>query len=496
MGFPDNFLWGGATAANQFEGGYNIGGRGLSTSDFLTDGNRKNPRRITLEDKSGKRLDIRQKIDHSEIVPEGSKGKIYPDEYYPSHSAVDFYHNYKNDIKLLAEMGFKCFRLSISWSRIFPNGDDLQPNEEGLMFYENVFKELKKYNIEPLVTMCHFDMPANIADKYNGWKNRKTVDLFLNYSKTILNRYHKLVKYWLTFNEINILSGYTTMGTTDNSLNAKFQCYHHIFLASALTVIEAHKIDENIKVGMMEANFYWYPETCNPDDQLRAIELSNEWRNFASDVQIRGHYPAYMLKMFERENIVLSVQKDDYELLKKGTVDFLGFSYYNSSVATVRLNAEETNGNVISAIVNPYLEKSEWGWQVDPKGLRIVLNDLYSKYEIPLFVVENGVGATDTLEENDVINDDYRIKYFHDHFIQLKTAIEHDGIDVMGYTAWGCIDLVSASGGEMDKRYGFIYVDMDNKGQGSKRRIKKKSFDYIKQVYESNGEKLGMEDKK
>lgn len=492
MSFPKNFLWGGATSAHQFEGGFNLGNRGLANTDFLTSGNRKNPRRITLELPNGDRYDAKKSF-HGISIPEGAKGKVYDDTYYPSHNAVDFYHHYKEDIKLLAEMGMNCFRLSISWSRIFPKGDETEPNEEGLQFYENVFSECKKYNIEPLVTICHFDIPAYISQKYGGWMNRKTVDFYVHYAETIMNRYKNSVKYWLTFNEVNILDDYECTGSTKNSLADKYQIHHHIFLASAKTVILGHKINPNFKIGMMEANFYWYPETCNPLDSLRRIELSREWRDYAIDIQVRGYYPNYLIKYFERNNINLITNPEDEEILKNGVVDFLGFSYYNTSVATTRVNAEETGGNVISAIRNPYLKDSEWGWQVDPVGLRVILNDLYDKYQIPLFIVENGLGAIDKLE-NDKIVDDYRIDYFHDHFVELKKSIELDGVPVMGYTSWGAIDLVSNSGGEMDKRYGFIYVDMNNDGEGSKRRIKKKSFGYIKQVFESNGEDLEIKE--
>lgn len=490
MSFPQNFLWGGATSAHQFEGGYDQGGRGLANTDFLTSGNRKNPRRITLRLENGERYDAVKSF-HGITIPDNAVGQVYEDTYYPSHQAVDFYHHYREDIKLLADMGIRCFRMSVSWSRIFPKGDEAEPNEEGLKFYEDVFEECHRYGIEPLVTICHFDIPAFISQTYGGWMNRKTVDMFVHYSTTIMNRYKDLVRYWLTFNEVNILDDYECTGTTEHGMAVKYQVHHHIFLASARTVIEGHKIDPDFRIGMMEANFYWYPETCNPVDSLRRIELSREWRDYAIDIQVRGYYPNYLKKLLERNHISLKTEPGDEEILKEGKVDFLGFSYYNTSVATTRLNAEETGGNVISAVRNPYLKDSEWGWQTDPVGLRVILNDLYDKYQIPLFIVENGLGAVDRLEDGKVI-DDYRINYFHDHFAQLKDAIELDGVPVMGYTSWGVIDLVSNSGGEMDKRYGFIYVDMDNEGNGTKKRILKKSYGYIKQVYESNGSDLDI----
>lgn len=495
MVFPENFLWGGATAANQAEGGYASGGRGLALSDCFTDGNRENPRRITVTLPDGTMKEIPKSLKRSEKVPRGAKGVVKENEYYPSHNAVDFYHHYKEDIALMAEMKFKCFRMSISWSRIFPNGDDETPNEEGLEFYDKVFDELHKYGIEPVVTMCHFDMPVGLAEKYEGWLNRKTIEFFLRYSKTIMERYKDKVKYWLTFNEINILDSYTTLGFEPENLTERYQAAHHLFIASALTVKEGHKICSDFKIGMMQANFFWYSESCNPDDYQRAVELSREWRDFYSDVQVRGYYPAYQLKFFERKGIVLKTEQADDQILKEGTVDFIGFSYYNSSVATTRINPEETGGNVISSILNPYLEKTKWGWQVDPRGFRIVLNYLYDRYQIPLFVVENGLGEEDKIEQDGRIHDDYRIKFVHDHVEQMKKAIELDGVEIMGYTSWGCIDLVSASGGEMDKRYGFVYVDMDNKGNGTKQRKKKDSFQYIRQVYGSNGENLEWEDK-
>lgn len=488
MSFPEGFLWGGASSAHQYEGGYDLGGRGLANTDFMTSGNRQRPRRMTLRTKDGGRLDS-VKSHGGLVIPDGAQGAVYDDTYYPSHAAVDFYHRYKEDLALLAEMGTKAYRMSISWSRIFPNGDDAQPNEEGLRFYEDVFTECRRLGMEPVVTLCHFDIPAHISQAYGGWMNRKTVDLFVRYATTVMERYRDLVTYWLTFNEVNILDDYETTGCLDRGLYARYQTHHHIFVASARTVIEGHRINPDFKIGMMEANFYFYPETCNPADSIRKNELSREWRDYATDVQVRGYYPNYLLRLFEREGIELKCEPSDEQTLREGKVDFIGFSYYNTSVATTSKTAEETGGNVISGVRNPYLRDSEWGWQIDPVGLRVVLNDLFDRYQVPLFVVENGLGAVDVLEDGKV-HDDYRVTYFHDHIVQLEKAIAEDGVDVLGYLTWAPIDLVSNSGGEMDKRYGFIYVDMDNEGKGSKDRLIKDSYWYMKQVFESNGEDL------
>ena len=472
-----DFLWGGATAANQFEGGWNVDGKGASTSDMLTAGTHTIPRKITKETIDGLN--------------------------YPSHDAIDFYHRYKEDIKLFAEMGFKVFRMSIAWTRIFPNGDDKEPNEAGLKFYDDVFDELKKYNIEPLVTISHYEMPFNLTKKYNGWASRNLIDFFINYCSVIFNRYKDKVKYWLTFNEINCgtmpMGGYLGLGIlnegTEDFLHQndnkqiRFQALHHQFVASAKAVKLGHSINKDFKIGCMIAHMTTYPYTCNPDDILLAQKKNQLANDLCGDVQVRGEYPFFAKRYFEENNIVLDITEEDKKILKEGTVDYYTFSYYMSNCESASGDEDKTSGNLLGGIKNPYLEASDWGWQIDPKGLRYTLNELYGRYNIPLMVVENGLGAFDKVEEDGSINDDYRIEYLKDHIIQMKEAVK-DGVDLIGYTPWGCIDLVSASTGEMEKRYGFIYVDKDNAGEGTLERKKKKSFEWYKNVIKTNGEEL------
>ena len=410
--------------------------------------------------------------------------------YYPSHRAVDFYHHYKEDIQLLAEMGFKCFRMSISWTRIYPKGIEEQPNEEGLAFYDQVFDECLKYGIEPVVTINHFDMPLYLSEQYDGWLSRSTIDCFLNYCRTIFERYKGKVKYWMTFNEINLLRGYDTLGVHEMDQQKYYQAIHYIFIASAKAVKLGHEIDENNQIGMMLAHILTYPETCNPCDVEQEILVSRNLKYFFADVQCRGYYPSYILKKLENQSIHIKKEEGDDEILKQGCVDYIGFSYYNSGVITTRSDAKETLGNGIKLAQNPYLQESEWKWPIDPKGLRISLNILWDRYQKPLFIVENGLGAEDHIEADGSIHDDYRISYLRDHIIEMKKAVEIDGVDLMGYTPWGCIDLVSAGTGEMKKRYGFVYVDMDDEGNGSLTRSRKDSFDWYKKVIESNGEIL------
>ncbi|MBL4931666.1 family 1 glycosylhydrolase [Clostridium paridis] len=489
MGFPKNFLWGGATAANQYEGGYNLGGRGLATSDIITEGSLNIPRKASIRLIDG----TVTSIGRHDPIPEGAVGCIDDNYYYPSHVATDFYHHYKEDIALLAEMGFKCFRMSISWSRIFPKGDETTPNEEGLKFYDDVFDECLKYGIEPVVTICHFDIPKYLADEMDGWLDRRVVDYFTNYCEAIFKRYKNKVKYWMTFNEINLLNGYATLGTRKTDDQTRYQAIHHLFVASAKAVKLGHETNPDFKIGMMVAYILSYPETCKPEDVQEDLFASRDLKYFFCDVQCRGYYPAYKLKEFERKGIIIKKEQGDDEILKEGVVDYIGFSYYNSSVSSARKDTETTEGNVIRVMKNKYLKESDWGWPIDPLGVRTSLNYLYDRYELPLFIVENGLGASDTVEEDGSINDDYRIEYLRDHIAEMKKAIELDGVDLIGYTPWGCIDLVSAGTGEMKKRYGFVYVDMDDKGKGTLNRSRKKSFYWYKKVISTNGEDISLE---
>lgn len=475
---PKDFLWGGALAAHQFEGGWNQGGKGPSVVDVMTAGAHGVPRKIT------------------ETIEE--------DQFYPNHEAIDFYHRYKEDIALFAEMGLKCLRTSIGWSRIFPKGDELEPNEEGLQFYDQVFDELLKYGIQPVITLSHFEMPLHLAREYGGFRNRKVVDCFVRFAEVCFRRYKDKVKYWMTFNEINNqmdVSGplflWTNSGVTvkegENAKEVMYQTAHHELVASALAVSIGKKINPDFQIGAMVSHIPIYPYSSNPEDVMLAEEEMRQ-RYFFPDVQVRGFYPKYALKEFEREGYSITFEPGDEAILRNGTVDYLGFSYYMSTTVKSDVandNAGDiVNGALPNAVENPYIKASDWGWSIDPTGLRYVLNRLYDRYQIPLFIVENGFGAIDTVEEDGSIHDRERIEYLKAHIRALEKAVLYDGVDLIGYTPWGIIDIVSFTTGEMKKRYGMIYVNRDNEGNGSMNRSKKDSFYWYKEVIQSNGEKL------
>lgn len=481
-GFSDNFLWGGATAANQIEGAYLEGGKGLSTSDFAA---YKDPYA------QGKVNNFTFDVSSAEL----NKYKENPDAFdFPKRRGIDFYHRYEEDIALFAEMGFKVFRLSISWARIFPTGLEDKPNEEGLAFYDKVFDECAKYGIEPLVTMSHYEMPITLTEKYNGWMSRELVPLFEKYARAILERYKNKVKYWITFNEMNmnLNSLYTGAGIledlVDHKLQAAYQASHHQFVASALTVKAAKEIIPDVQIGCMINQIEAYAKTTKPEDQLQAVK-SNQLNMFYPDVQARGEYPTYMVKYFADNQIKLDIKEQDEQILKEGTVDFVAISYYMSHVAEAREDAAELAGTFDSPIKNEHLELSQWDWPIDPMGLRISLIKLYDRYQKPLFVCENGLGARDTLTQDGKIHDDYRIDYLKKHIEQMKEAVK-EGVDLMGYTPWGCIDLISCGTSQMTKRYGLIYVDQDDLGNGTLNRYRKDSFFWYKNVIASNGENL------
>ena len=474
MGFRKDFLWGGATAANQCEGGFDQGGRGLANVDLAPAG----PDR------------------HQVIAGEKKMFNFDDEHFYPAQNAIDMYTHFKEDIALFAEMGFKTYRLSIAWSRIFPKGDESEPNEEGLKFYEELFKECRQYNIEPLVTITHFDVPMHLVENYGSWRSRELVGFYENLCRVLFTRYKGLVKYWLTFNEINMLLHLPFMGAGiyfeegENKEQVKYTAAHHELLASAIATKIAHEVDPENQVGCMLAAGANYAYTCKPEDVWAAKKTDRE-NYFFIDVQSRGEYPAYALKELERKGIELPIEDGDLDILKENTVDFISFSYYSSHVQAEKMSEEnKTDGNAFDSIKNPYLESSEWGWQIDPLGLRITMNELYDRYQKPLFVVENGLGAVDIPDENGYVVDDYRIDYLRAHIKAMRDAVELDGVDLLGYTTWGCIDLVSAGTGEMKKRYGFIYVDRDDQGNGTLKRTKKKSFEWYKQVIATNGEEL------
>ena len=467
MGFPENFVWGGAVAANQCEGAYQEDGKGLSIQDVT-------PRGIT-----------------------GPRTKK-PTEDNMKLIGIDFYHRYKEDIKLFAEMGFKVFRTSIAWSRIFPKGDEDQPNEAGLKFYEDLFEECRKYGMEPLVTLSHYETPLYLAEEYDGWINPKMIGFYEKFVTCVFQRYKDKVKYWLTFNEINsilhepFLSGGIQTPKEQLTQTQLFQAVHHEFVASALAVKIGHDINPDFKIGCMVLSMPIYPLTPNPDDVIAVME-KDHLNMFFADVHVRGTYPGYMNRYFREHGIALKITEEERSILKN-TVDFVSFSYYMSICETAdKSQSEAGKGNLLGGVRNPLLKESEWGWQIDPKGLRYVLNTFYDRYQKPLFIVENGLGAVDKLvigkDGNKTVEDDYRIDYLRDHLKQVEEAIE-DGVPVMGYTTWGCIDLVSASTAELKKRYGFIYVDRNDDGSGTLERYKKKSFYWYQNVIATNGKSL------
>ncbi|MED9910183.1 MAG: family 1 glycosylhydrolase [Collinsella aerofaciens] len=465
MAFPKGFLWGGATAANQCEGAYLTDGKGLNTADVMTAGSATENRRIT------------------DGVIEGEK--------YPSHVAIDHYGHFKEDIALFGEMGFKTYRMSINWARIYPNGDDEQPNEAGLAHYDEVFDECHKYGIEPLVTLSHYETPLGMQ-KFGSWKSRKAIDCFERYVRTVFTRYKGKVKYWLTFNEVNCMSMNPWMAggiPQDADEQTRMLAAYHQFLASAKAVKIAHEIDPENKVGMMYGGLFSYPNTCNPED-VKANDEFMRVNLFYPDVMCRGYYPAYKLKELERKGIVLDEQPGDKELLREGTVDFLSYSYYFTLVAGKGTTFDLDCGSINTGYVNPYIEKTVYGWGIDPYGLRHSLNLFYDRYQIPLMIVENGIGTYEEPSEDGIVHDTWRIDYHRAHIKAMKEAVEIDGVDLMGYTPWGCIDIVSAGTGEMRKRYGFIYVDVDDDGNGTFARSRKESFSWYKKVIASNGEDL------
>ncbi len=475
--FSKEFLWGGATAANQYEGAWDIDGKGISVPDMCTNGSHSNPRWIT--------------------------NKIESDRRYPSHEATDFYHHYKEDISLFAEMGFKVFRMSIAWTRIFPTGMEEKPNEAGLAFYDSVFDECLKYGIEPLVTISHYEMPYALVEKYNGWSGCELIDYYMNYCRVIFERYKDKVKYWLTFNEINAgivsLGALLSLGTVKgysgpitelpDQKTVRYQALHHQLIASAKAVKYAHTQYPQFHMGCMIAFGTFYALTCDPADVLLTQQQMNNMNWYCGDVQVRGEYPYFAKCFWEENGIELQMEPDDLEVLKEGTVDFFTFSYYVSNCVTTHTGENDMLGNLMGGVKNPYLEASDWGWQIDPQGLRYTLNEIYSRYRIPLMVVENGLGAFDEKGEDGVVHDDYRISYLRQHIIEMAEAVK-DGVDLMGYTPWGCVDLVSASTGELAKRYGFIYVNQNDDGIGDMSRERKDSFFWYKKVIESNGEVL------
>ena len=471
---PKDFLWGGAASAHQCEGAWNVGGKGISIADVMTAGSRDCPRRIT--------------------------DGIMIGELYPNHEGNQFYDRFEEDIRLMAEMVLRCCRTSIAWTRIFPRGDEEEPPVEGLRFYDKVFAALKAYGIEPVVTLSHFETPYTLVKEYGGWKNRKLIGFFERYAETVFERYQDQVRYWLTFNEINHckpdsdlgmwLAGALRVDKDEPKEQVCAQAVHHMFVAGARAAARGKEINPDFKIGCMIGYIPYYPASCSPNDVMAAIKREEEDYFFA-DVMVKGEYPYYKKAQYERLGIVLETEPEDAFFLKKGTADYIGFSYYMSNVYSDRMeDIKVSAGGILKTMENPYLKATKWGWAVDPLGLRISLNRLYDRYQIPLMIVENGFGAYDKFEEDGMIHDDDRIAYLKAHIEAMKKAVLEDGVEVMGYTPWGPIDLVSASTGELEKRYGFVYADRDDHGNGDWHREKKKSFYWYRKVIESNGEEL------
>ncbi|USD35362.1 MULTISPECIES: glycoside hydrolase family 1 protein [Vibrio] len=458
--FPKHFLWGGAIAANQVEGSFDLDGKGLSTSDMLPNG-------------------ILSPHQTRQQRTDGIKDL-----------AIDFYQRYPEDIALFNEMGFNCLRLSIAWTRIFPNGDESEPNEAGLAYYDRIFDELAKHDITPFVTLSHYEMPYALVENYGGWASRKLIGFFERYARSVFERYQNKVKLWLTFNEINMSlhAPFTGVGLAEEaSEQAIYQAIHHQLVANAKAVKLCHEIIPDAKIGNMLLGAINYPYTCNPDDVIAAMQENNKWL-FFGDVQTRGRYPGYMLRYFREKGIEIDMQPGDVEELASASVDFISFSYYASGCASADPKQKEV-GNIVDSVPNPYLEKSQWGWLIDPKGLRILLNFLYDRYQKPLFIVENGLGARDEINANGEIEDDYRIAYLNDHLVQAREAVL-DGVELMGFTSWGPIDLVANSTAQMSKRYGYIYVDRHDDGSGTLERKRKKSFFWYQDVIRTHGASL------
>lgn len=485
MGFPRDFLWGGAVAANQWEGAYNIGGRGMAKSDVTTGGTAKSPRFVTYIDKAGNP----GKVNSWGRIPEGAQYAVLEDYYYPNHNAVDGYHHYKEDVALMKEMGFKVFRTSISWSRLYPTGLEEEPNKEGIEFYRNLFTEIKNSGIEPLVTLWHFDTPLYIVENCGDWANRETIALFEKYVHTCFTEFKGLVHNWLTFNEINNTIQFLDMGghATDADFQNAYQTLHYQFVASAKAVQIGHEIDPNNKIGCMICGVTWYPATCDPQDIILNRHYWERNLFYCGDVQCFGKYGTYTKRLWDEHNVKLDITEEDLEDLRKGTVDMYTFSYYMSTLVTTHEVKDKVMGNASSGAKNEYLQYSDWGWATDATGLQYFLESMYDRYQRPLMIVENGLGAIDEVEADGSIHDDYRIQYHKLHIQAMERAIEN-GVNLIGYTTWGCIDVVSFSTGEMRKRYGFIYVDMDDEGNGSMARSRKDSFYWYKKVIESNGE--------
>ena len=489
MSFPKNFLWGGDISATQAEGGWNEGGKSPVEPDYYIGGDKNTMRYAYYKTEDGQ---IGKVMQYSGQLPEGAKYIFKEDEIYPNHFAADFYHHYQGDIALLGEMGFKALNLTISWARILPQGIKGGVNQEGVEFYRNVFLELKKYNIEPIVTMYKYDMPAFYVEEMGGWSNRQLIDEYVEFCKVCMTEYQGLVKYWITFNELNVLKVMLKINpfVTKDGYQRVYEELHHQMVAAAKVVKIGHSISSEYRIGCMIAGMFSYPFTCDPKDQIENQKVKQDNFYLFADTMMRGAYPSYAKRVMKEDGVTLNVSDEDKQTLLEGKADFFAYSYYCSScVTTHKDESQNGKGNLSAGLKNPYLEVSKWGWAIDPDGLKFSLHELYDRYQKPLLIVENGFGAIDKLEDDGTIHDPYRIEYHKAHIEKMKEAVE-EGVDLFGYTMWSCIDLVSFSSGEMRKRYGFIYVDIDDEGKGTFKRYKKDSFYYYQKVCQSNGEEI------
>lgn len=483
MSFKANFLWGGAIAANQVEGAWREGGKGIFVADVA---------------KFKPHLDVSDYAGHNAVTYEDiiQAEKSSDETYYPKRRGIDFYHHYEDDITLFAEMGFKTLRISIAWTRLFPTGEEIEPNPQGVAYYQSMFKALKKHHIEPIVTLSHYEMPLYLSKKYHGWLDRRLIDFFVTYAQAAFESFGEYVKYWLTFNEIDSVGRhpFITAGLIpdqipdDNLESAVYQSLHHQYLAAAKATTLLHQMSPSSRMGSMLTKLTTYPNTANPDDVLLALQRNLD--NYApADVQVFGTYPPLYERYLKNKGIEIKKGKDDDAVLKKGTADYLAFSYYMSRTESADPTKEKAAGNTIMSVKNPYLASTEWGWQIDPVGLEISLLELYDRYRVPLIVVENGMGATDKTNVDGTINDDYRINYLKAHIAAMSRAVSQ-GVDLFVFTSWAPIDSISVSTSQMSKRYGFIYVDQDDYGKGTRKRSKKASFYWYKKVIASKGADL------
>ncbi|WP_099224381.1 glycoside hydrolase family 1 protein [Listeria costaricensis] len=485
MAFPKGFLWGGGTSATQLEGGWNEGGKSPVSADYALVSDNFHFRQTTYRDKDG-HLKFGSTFD---VLPEGAHYTVEDEHHYTNHQASDFYHRYAEDIALFGEMGFKTFNLTISWARIYPHGVEKGINQEGIDFYHRVFAECKKHGIEPLVTLYKYDMPTYFDEKYGGWNNRALIDEFVAFAKVCLEEYKNEVTYWVTFNEINVLTLLMSMDNDYSQAQEKYTQLHYQMVAAAKVVKLAHTINPQNKVGCMICSTVNYPYSCAPEDVLLSQSRTKNQMYYCADTMAKGAYPYYSENLWQSLQLSLDITEEDRQVLLEGKADFLSFSYYTSSCVTAQENVETTAGNISWGVKNPYLKHSDWGWAMDPTGLKYILHEFYARYNLPLFIIENGLGAYDELTEDKQVHDSYRIEYLRAHIEAMKESVE-EGVDLFGYTTWGCIDLVALSTGQMSKRYGFIYVDMDDLGNGTFNRYKKDSFYWYKQVIETNGERL------